>query len=383
MSGAHRRKAAPININATLAATASPSPPPVSPVGTDLDGFVHGHKTLSLAAITCDDRAQVRVQPLDPATVDAYAEAMRDGAKFPPVIAFFDGKAHWLADGFHRVAAARKAGKREVPADIKEGGLDEAIIHAVGANDKHGLRRTRPDTRNAVRALLAHPKWRDCTDRWIADKVHVDHKTVGKFRKEIQAGEPVGEFPQLDDAGSDGVDSTPEGDPVPVESTSRPAVRTGKDGKKYPAKKAKPKAASKPGKAATPTTPTRGKATPASPPPEAAAGPLDLAPTSSPLVGEAPAGPAPFVTLWTSHARAALAAVLNHDRVRIARIMCIPEAHVTEADALWYLVEWACLNRGITPDREGEDEYTPPASRLERDITLPGESVGLVDKAGA
>lgn len=345
MSGAHRRKAAPININATLAATASPSPPPVSPVGTDLDGFVRGHKTLSLTAITCDDRAQVRVQPLDPATVDAYAEAMRAGAKFPPVIVFFDGKAHWLADGFHRVAAAREAGKREVPADIREGGLREAILHAVSANDKHGLRRNNKDKRHAVEILLRDKEWAAKSDRKIAELAAVSNKFVGDIRKEVT-----------------------------VNGTQSPK-RTGKDGRTINTTnigKAKPKAASKPGKAATPTTPTRGKATPASPPPEAAAGPLDLAPVPPPTVGEAPAAPAPFVTLWTSHARAALAAVMAFERARIAQAMCIPEAHVTEADALWWVVDWACTTRGITPDREGEDEYTPPASRLERDITLPG-----------
>lgn len=275
MSGAHRRKAAPININATLAATASPSPPPVSPVGTDLDGFVHGHKTLSLDAITCDDRAQVRVQPLDPATVDAYAEAMRGGAKFPPVTAFFDGKAHWLADGFHRVAAAREAGKREVPADIREGGLREAILHAVGANDAHGLRRTRSDAQRAVLLLLADPEWGQRSDRWIASQARVDHKTVAKIRGEMTR-EATGEFPQSDGAEDTQGPETPQPDTAPAKSTSRPVVRTGRDGRTINTAnigKAKPKATSKPGKAATPT---RDKATPASPPPEATAGSLDL-----------------------------------------------------------------------------------------------------------
>jgi hypothetical protein len=32
------------------------------------------------------------------------------GAKFPPVVVFFDGTNHWLGDGFHRTCAAEVAG---------------------------------------------------------------------------------------------------------------------------------------------------------------------------------------------------------------------------------------------------------------------------------
>lgn len=43
-------------------------------------------------------------------TVGEYTVAMREGQTFPPVTVYFDGTDHWLADGFHRTAAALKAG---------------------------------------------------------------------------------------------------------------------------------------------------------------------------------------------------------------------------------------------------------------------------------
>lgn len=39
-----------------------------------------------------------------------YGDAMKSGAKFPPVVAFYDGTDYWLADGFHRVEGAFSVG---------------------------------------------------------------------------------------------------------------------------------------------------------------------------------------------------------------------------------------------------------------------------------
>ncbi|MGI8406505.1 MAG: streptomycin biosynthesis regulator, partial [Thermomicrobiales bacterium] len=52
-----------------------------------------------------------------------YADAMRSGATFPPITVFHDGQTHWLADGFHRVAAAEQAGIITIAADIRQGGI--------------------------------------------------------------------------------------------------------------------------------------------------------------------------------------------------------------------------------------------------------------------
>src|ERR687889_2199677 len=88
-----------------------------------------------------------------------YAEAMLNGAQFPPVVVFGEGgNGYWLADGYHRWHAAGIAGLQLLAADVRPGGRREAILHSVGANAEHGLRRTNDDKRRAVRTLLADPE---------------------------------------------------------------------------------------------------------------------------------------------------------------------------------------------------------------------------------
>ena len=54
-----------------------------------------------------DGGAQMRVE-MQTDVVLEYADAMLDGAVFPPVVIYFDQTDYWLADGFHRVEAPRK-----------------------------------------------------------------------------------------------------------------------------------------------------------------------------------------------------------------------------------------------------------------------------------
>ena len=82
--------------------------------------------------------------------VAEYAEDIKDGAKFPPVIVYRQsvgsasakapGGKYLLADGYHRVGAARELGLIEIEADVREGGYNEAIRFALRANTAHGLR---------------------------------------------------------------------------------------------------------------------------------------------------------------------------------------------------------------------------------------------------
>lgn len=100
--------------------------------------------------------------------VAEYAEAMKEGAKFPPVIVFRTNEkpeatednplvekkegqeSFYLADGYHRVDAAREAGRIEIEAEIRDGGYNEALRFALQANAMHGLRLTNADKRRAL-----------------------------------------------------------------------------------------------------------------------------------------------------------------------------------------------------------------------------------------
>jgi len=84
----------------------------------------------------------------DAETIDNYAEAMADGAQFPEVTVFTDGRRYWLADGFHRVMAAKQIGKTTIAADVRKGTEDDAVVFGGTANNKQGKRPTRADVRH-------------------------------------------------------------------------------------------------------------------------------------------------------------------------------------------------------------------------------------------
>ncbi|WMT85588.1 hypothetical protein NO932_11680 [Pelagibacterium sp. 26DY04] len=136
---------------------------------------------LKLSKIRTDGGTQSRAS-LNDAVVEDYAQTVRDGTDFPAVVVFFDGKEHWLADGFHRVEAYRAAGAVEIEAEIHQGTRREAILYSVGANSSHGLRRTNDDKRRAVMTLLNDEEWSQWSDREIARQCQVSHVFVGKLR---------------------------------------------------------------------------------------------------------------------------------------------------------------------------------------------------------
>lgn len=139
---------------------------------------------LMLDLIRMDGGTQSRTA-LDGETINDYAEAMKDGARFPAVTVFYDGSAYWLADGFHRVNAAKQAGLASLPVELAQGTQRDAILFSVGANASHGKRRTNADKRQAVERLLRDDEWSKWSDNRIAEQCAVDQSTVSKYRKEL------------------------------------------------------------------------------------------------------------------------------------------------------------------------------------------------------
>lgn len=84
----------------------------------------------------------------DADTINNYAEAMADGAQFPDVTVFTDGERYWLADGFHRVMAAKQNGKATIAADVRKGTEDDAVVFGGTANNKQGKRPTMADVQH-------------------------------------------------------------------------------------------------------------------------------------------------------------------------------------------------------------------------------------------
>ncbi len=147
--------------------------------------------TIPLERIKTDGGTQMRAA-LDPDTVQEYLDAMQPigWGDFPAVIVYYDGKDHWLADGFHRVEAYRRAADNldqpaSVPADVRSGTRRDAILHAAGANASHGLRRTNADKRRAVGTLLRDDDWRHWSNREIGRRCNVSESFVREVKKDL------------------------------------------------------------------------------------------------------------------------------------------------------------------------------------------------------
>src|SRR5689334_496026 len=128
-------------------------------------------------------RTQSRAE-LHQATIDEYAELMTSGVSFPEPIVYWEGEEYWLGDGFHRVAAAEKAGREKTECEIRTGGYLDALKHSLQANVTHGLRRTNDDKRHAVLIVLRQPEWHNLSNRGIAEMCGVSDMFVGKLRAE-------------------------------------------------------------------------------------------------------------------------------------------------------------------------------------------------------
>lgn len=103
------------------------------------------------------DGLQIRAE-INPDVVREYAEEETErGAVFPPFTVFRDSSgAFWLADGFHRLAAAKRNGRQKIAADVRDGEYLDALKFALLANTEHGLRRTNADKAKAVLTVYRH-----------------------------------------------------------------------------------------------------------------------------------------------------------------------------------------------------------------------------------
>ena len=142
---------------------------------------------LAIAELKRDPELVCRVRGINKVTVREYAQQMLAHAPFPPVTVFRDANGTlWLADGFHRTAAAELAKLEHISAEVHPGARNDALLFAARGNSQHGLRRSNADKRRAVELVLASfPDW---SDRKISEACGVDHKTVGRIR--------TGEIPQ-------------------------------------------------------------------------------------------------------------------------------------------------------------------------------------------
>lgn len=167
---------------------------------SDLPGATLVH----LSQINRDDGLQVRAALSDRVIAD-YAQAMGGGEEFPPIVLFAQAKcdAYFIADGWHRLRAAEEIGRATISAEIRIGGRQDALRHALSANSKHGLPRSGADKLKAL--SIACGEFSDLSNRALAELCCVSESFVRDHRDRC--------------------------------APNAPDVRTGRDGKTYPSKK--------------------------------------------------------------------------------------------------------------------------------------------------
>jgi protein gp37 len=141
---------------------------------------------LALELIVRDPQLQVR-RSISQDLIEQYAERMRDGIAFQPVVVYHDGSHYWLSRGFHRCLAAERAGWETVAAEVREGSRSDARIDAAVSTsewDDVGLKHPIADKKQAVVMILEEQEeWDEpWGDQLIADRVGVSFMTVRRAR---------------------------------------------------------------------------------------------------------------------------------------------------------------------------------------------------------
>ena len=142
------------------------------------------NKVMNIGALVMDERLQSRTE-INEGTVSEYAEAILEGADFPPVLVYFDGINYYLTDGYHRLLAHKRAEKASILCSVVQGTLRDAIFHSTSVNNDHGMRRTYADKRKAVMTLLDDFEWEGMSNGQIAKHCHVSPTFVSDLRKGV------------------------------------------------------------------------------------------------------------------------------------------------------------------------------------------------------
>jgi len=131
-----------------------------------------------------------------PKTIEAYTEALKAGAKFPPIlvqrISTKDGKEYTIfLDGLHRTKAYEKTGKKSIEAEYwkrevlnKEEWLTQLQLESAKRNAAHGDRLGTEDKKYQARKICE--KNPNITEQEIADALEVSQQTVSSWVSDIK-----------------------------------------------------------------------------------------------------------------------------------------------------------------------------------------------------
>lgn len=147
-------------------------------------------RLLPLAAICKDGNTQHR-SAISGDMITEYAALMKEGVIFPPIRVWWDGQQYWLADGFHRLAAAERSGLTEIMCEVRNGTQSDAQWDSYAANTSHGLRWTVAETQRVIQLALSHPNAGCLSNVELAKHLHLSEHTVRRWRKRVPSTVPA------------------------------------------------------------------------------------------------------------------------------------------------------------------------------------------------
>ncbi len=112
------------------------------------------------------------------ANVHVYAEEMKAGAQFPPILVGGIDDQLIIVDGVHRYLATKKLGKEVIPGIFKKyESMTDLLIDAVAANNHHGIRYTPQDKAHIADLLMKH----GLEPQRISELVRIPVEKLGNF----------------------------------------------------------------------------------------------------------------------------------------------------------------------------------------------------------
>lgn len=127
---------------------------------------------LLIDTLLVDPTIQIRHASHEP-TIQRYMDSFEN---LPPIEVFDTPEGQLVADGFQRLAAARRLGKKRIAARLHKGTREEAIEFAAIANTRSGVPLTMEERDDGIHQLKQlHPEW---TPAQIATAMSVSPDTV-------------------------------------------------------------------------------------------------------------------------------------------------------------------------------------------------------------
>lgn len=142
--------------------------------------------TLLTNLIWLDEKHQMRRDGLDRERVEAYADDMRRGDEFPPVVCYLTDDSRYIClDGFHRTEAARLADVSMLKALVFDS-LIEAQTAAFDEQLKHGKELAIYDKKTIfLSRAYSGGDWYELSNREIARRMRVSHSLVGLWANDF------------------------------------------------------------------------------------------------------------------------------------------------------------------------------------------------------